>query len=547
MPQINPLIFILAMLPALVLSVFVHEVGHAVLGRAAGYIITSFGVGMARPLCVVPFRGVRIFFCRSKPFNGLTLAFHPDLLPSRIRGVTYLSGGILFNTALALISWGFFMWTSRGGSVWLALVIVNAILAVTALVPHQFKVGKAVLRSDGALILQTIRCDTYSQPSPITVQGLKFIQTLTASIGDATFFQLSLLSGAEAWAALGDIERADALIVQMSNQPDSEILTLQAYREYVRAEVALVAGRTDEATAAINRAESIFRAEDHDVGLMLVSILRSGVLIHLQEPDDVGRALEDLRLNPVLQRHRNLGVARAVLSLNAAILQTDIHAIERLYKEYTALQTQVHSSTIDLAIHRDFARFHAERGAMASAEPAFRRAVSRVGELADHWTDPDERTRFLARHKGLTDEVRQCLTSVGQADEADRLLAPFLTPMDSAKQVVEAARVRDRRLRKRGLSILLANVVILVSAFALKLGLELEPRTGGALLFFAMYLSLFTFVCALYFAFDIAIGRRLMGSRASGGAVILLLACFPWLVLGLFLAMMIVKTLTSSH
>ena len=543
MPQIDPLILILAMLPALVLSVFIHEVGHAVLGYAAGYIITSFGVGMARPLFVVPFRGVRIFFCLSKPFNGITFAFHPDLLPSKHRLVAYLAGGVLFNAALALFCFVLLQWTPRGGSVWLSLLIFNTVLAVSSLIPFQVKVGKAVLRSDGALILQAIRCGMYSQPAPITVLGLEFLQTLSLSVGDATLSQIGLLGGAEAWAALEDSERADALMVQASNQPDSKIPALQAFREYVRAEVALSAGRTDEATTAIDRAESIFRSEHHDVGLMLVSLLRVAVRIHRQEWNTAASTLDHLRFNPSLQSRPNIGLARTVLRLSTAFAEADPPAIERLCQEYTSLQGKVDSPTIDLAIRRSLARFHAERGDMAAAAPAFRRAVSRVEELADYWTDPDERMRFLSRHKSLADEARQCLISLGQTDEADRLLAPILTPADRAKQVGEIALIRNRRLRKAGLRVMLANILILAFAFAINLGLELEPVTGGKLLFLAMFLSLFTIVGALHLAFDLAVGRRLTGLRTSGGAVTLLLACFPWLVL----AMMIVIILSTSH
>src|SRR5262249_40178641 len=160
---------------------------------------------VARPLSVWSLHGTRIFFCLARPFNGLTFAFHPRILPSRARVVAFLAGGILFNFGLALTSFALLRWTSWGRAAWLVLSMVNVGLPIGSLTPYRYRVGKAVLRSDGLLILQALRAGTYPHPSAVAVQGVEFIQALSSSVGDRVLAHLNLLGGAEAWADLEDL------------------------------------------------------------------------------------------------------------------------------------------------------------------------------------------------------------------------------------------------------------------------------------------------------------------------------------------------------
>ncbi|MBV9124746.1 MAG: site-2 protease family protein [Planctomycetes bacterium] len=61
-------------LPVFYLSVFAHELGHALVGRWKGLRITSFGLGTAHPFWVGDWRGTRVFLCRTRPFQGMTFS-----------------------------------------------------------------------------------------------------------------------------------------------------------------------------------------------------------------------------------------------------------------------------------------------------------------------------------------------------------------------------------------------------------------------------------------------------------------------------------------
>jgi hypothetical protein len=73
---------------------------------------------------------------------------------------------------------------------------------------------------------------------------------------------------------------------------------------------------------------------------------------------------------------------------------------------------------------------------------------------------------------------------------------------------------------------MLGNLVAL--PLAVGIAESLPPIHGVPFLLLVMSLALFTSTGALYLAFDFALGRFIRLLRASGGTVILILACCPW-------------------
>jgi hypothetical protein len=113
-------------------------------------------------------------------------------------------------------------------------------------------------------------------------------------------------------------------------------------------------------------------------------------------------------------------------------------------------------------------------------------------------------------------------------------VAPVLAPSDTADRRAEAVRLRDRRLRGIGLLIMLVNVVVLALAVWIALDLRtrgVEARHGVVpIVLLALSLASFTLTGALYLAFDLTLGRAVPFRRGSAGAVILVMACCPWLI-----------------
>jgi hypothetical protein len=530
MIPLNPLVVGLASIPVFFLSIFAHELGHAIAGHAAGYIITSLGLGVARPLWVGTVRGVRVFVCRVKTGNGLTFAFHPELLPSRGRMVVFLAGGILVNLVLVLVSLALVAWLAWGRSVWFAVLWINALLVLVAMVPGRYKVGRGSFRSDGALILLTLRSGSYAQQPVMTAQAVEFMHGLATSIGDATLTHLNLLGGAEAWIALGDTERAAALLEREQALPDCGSPSIRGLGHLVRARQAMANRQLDEADTQLDAAAAAFPPQAAEGASFLGALLRAAV--RLARGDASGAVdVEALLSGPVLARRPAMESSVIALRLAAAVGATDVAAVDRIMGEYETHRQRFPSVSTDLAIARDVARFHAARGDLAAAEPVYRRVCESIGEIAGALVSKEERWRFLERQTDLTEEARQCFLSLGKADEAERLL--ILRDLEEVRK--EAARVRNRRLRSAGLRVLLLDVLVLAVDVAL-LG-QAPTSQSPPFLLVALDVGVFTIPAVLYLLFDITVGRLIPVLRESGGAVLLVLACCPWLCLILTLGM----------
>ena len=89
---------------------------------------------------------------------------------------------------------------------------VNALLAITSVLPYQGKVGKVVLRTDGRLIMEVIRDHVISTPSITVIQTLNALRGFWKSIGDHNSLQIYLLTSGIAYVGLEDLERADLLL-----------------------------------------------------------------------------------------------------------------------------------------------------------------------------------------------------------------------------------------------------------------------------------------------------------------------------------------------
>jgi hypothetical protein len=139
-----------------------------------------------------------------------------------------------------------------------------------------------------------------------------------------------------------------------------------------------------------------------------------------------------------------------------------------------------------------------------------------------------EANRFLERHRGMAEEVRACFDKLGKVEEGEELLRPLLEFANPAKDLAEAAIVRNDRLRRIGLRVMLMNAaaVVLIGLTGYLVGMEFAipsiPLVGS--------LAMFTLVGLGYLIFDFLIGRRVPSLRTASGAVILFFGWIPWFI-----------------
>jgi hypothetical protein len=188
------------------------------------------------------------------------------------------------------------------------------------------------------------------------------------------------------------------------------------------------------------------------------------------------------------------------------------------------------SATRDLLVYQQLARLYAQKEDWVRAEPAYRRAVTAINAVVNAWPDAQEQHRFLNRQSAFLDEARRCFQILNKSAEADRLVPAALTVEQIQQRLDDAPRLRHRRLLRAGLWILLINIVSITCLIVLTASLPIEK--WGLNLFVALALFvMYTVSALLYLLFHATIGRLIPGLRYGGGAVILVLACLPWLSL----------------
>ncbi len=298
MDPLNPLIAFCALLPILYVSAFAHELGHAVMAHSVGFAVTSFGMGVGRAFAVFSLGLTRIYFCGTKPLQGITFSVPPKLIPPRRRMVPYLAGGVIANTLFALLALTLYRSLPWGKSVWLAACVVNAILAATNLVPFQIRIGKATVTSDGGQILSVLRNRVVSVPAPQVIQALKTFREFWQSIRNHTMLRLYVLGSAAAHAEMADFTLCEAILSELDSLDPSELPTLQAREVMVRGVVQGGVGRLEEAERFLLAADALFEATGDDGGQLFTAMHRLWLRISRR---DLPGAIDDLR---TLDSHR---------------------------------------------------------------------------------------------------------------------------------------------------------------------------------------------------------------------------------------------------
>jgi hypothetical protein len=528
------LLVVLALIPPIVyVSCFVHEIGHAVVGRAVGFVTTSFGMGLARFWCVIKCRGVVIYFGATHPLQGLTFVVMPNLSPSRWQMAAFTAGGILANAGLALLALAMSSLGPRGNLVWLTIAAVNGVLAVICLVPFRFKVGKAPLRTDGALILQALTTATLRAPAPTTIQSVRSLRSLWESVGDNICLRLNLLSAAMAWAELEDFQNAEQILVDLESLPKWNTPIERFIEAMLQAHIAFGMGKVDHGHEALNAAEDQCQSKETAAGLFSVVIMRASAKVLSGDAAGSAADLDALMSDDLAERSPVLAAVLLAARIEAYTAIGNVKASEDLLAQYELTRAAAPSEIRDLQVYRAIARLHAQHEDWARAEPPYREVVTALQRLVGAWDDVADKTRLLQVHASVLNEARSCFEVLGKGAEFDGIVEPLANPEADARQTTEASLAIDRKLWHAGLRILLVNVI----CFALATWLDSLAPPGSQRPFRMLRLDLI--LCAIL-GFPLVVGYFLAGRlipvlRASLGAVMLMIVCLPWVAAIMFL------------
>jgi hypothetical protein len=147
--------FFLAMWPAIVLVIALHETGHALAARAAGMTVFSWGVGNRKIFLRIPV-GRSIFYLAWPLSGGLTLWAPPSLDPRPMAQAIAILGGLLANAVGLLAGIAAFAlgWKSEVVAAW---VLMSAYYVLLNATPFYAMHGGVKFRSDGLVLLELVR------------------------------------------------------------------------------------------------------------------------------------------------------------------------------------------------------------------------------------------------------------------------------------------------------------------------------------------------------------------------------------------------------
>ena len=529
MTRFDPLIFAALILPVTYLSIFIHELGHALMGRTVGFVVNSFGIGTGRPFLVFTVRAMRIFFCRSRPFQGITFCSIPCVSPPRRKLVPYLAAGATANGLLALTALLLLRLLPWGQPLWACVALLNGILAVSNFAPFQFQIGKARMCSDGLLIVNAFRRRFSTVPAPVQIESVRMLRGLWESIGDHRTLKANLLAMAASWAELGDLERTATALVDAQSLPRIDAPMILASESLVRVAIESGAGKLDEASIALDEAQACFRRSADPLGLLHVALGQAQLAVLRGDISGAIALLDATTQDKRVQRHAAIRIGLLAARLSASLASSDVESVDANLAQYERSRHGQPSRTRDLRVYRAVARFHAQRGDWRKSEPSFRAAVAAIDDLAISWVDPSEQDRFLQAQSGFLAEASDCLHALNKGEEAKRLIEPLQLPANLARRLSLVPAERHRKLFRTAIRVMMFN--FLCAAAAIGFIAAVGPRRGEPLPLFAFELVLFTIVAALYLLFHLTIGRMVPALRHSGGAVLLILACLPWLSL----------------
>jgi WD40 repeat protein len=551
--EIPWLLLLLAVYPILYVSAFCHEVGHALMGRWNGFVVTSFGMGTGRPFWVATLGGSRVYLAWQRPLQGITFTVVAHIYPTRRQLVGMLAGGVLANFVLAVLCLVLGRLLPWGGPIWLEAAALNAVLGFSNLIPFHSQIGTAELRTDGGLIWQVLRGGALGGMAPSRIKMVGALRNLWVSIGDHLGLYVHLLGAATAWRDLGDVGRAEELAAEADAVPVEHTPFTRAFDSVVRAGLARAPGRFDESARLLDAAEEGFRVLGHEAGLFLVSFGRAELLLARGQAAEAVTALDALAAHALVRSRPALQVALLESRLCARAALPDGAGVDELRAEYARRRRSYPSPTRDLRIYRALARLEVRRQDGAAAASAYRAALTAAEQLHAQFTDPADQERFARCMASLLVEAETSLRQLGQEVEAGQLATCF-----AAATRAQAASRRGSGLWRRlawgvtAINALVATVLMVRGGLPQVLAQPalLEVRQPGTPRDYLMALLLYLHVrlgepwnllliCLLYAILLVALvgvvhalrTRRTPALRQRGGATLLFFALIPWFLL----------------
>ncbi len=535
---------------AIYLSVILHELGHAVMARLCGFLVTSLGLGFGGKSLAFSVGRTRVYWTTSRPLQGLTFTFAPDLYASRWSYVAMLAGGVIANALAAGVCLGLWWHGGPWASMWGVVAAVNGML-LTSILPLQMQVGGLTLRSDGAQILDRIRGKA-EVLAPLIIQNVRALRGHLGAVGDRLGLRVNLVCAGLACEELGLTGPAEATLAEAETVPVSDPpAVLQPLERLLRATIARQSGRFEEAEIEAELAETDFRELGHEVGLLLASVMRADLQAITDLPGALA-LLEGLRSHPLLTWRAELRAILQASRLRLLCSCDDAEVVDQACREYEEVRRLSPSDTREIGVQWALAQWAERRGDLARAVDAYEAMLKGHASLVKMWADPADAEEFREAQAFRLDAAEACLARAGRsvADVTPELGSDFSAVVQARE---EAHRQRDGLFRKAGRRLFLVNVAVGASVLGLILAERTDffqrpltprsipvssPQLLGMFLA-AVLLALTAFGGAAVLVVRL-LGRGTPSLRRNYGKMVVFWAVFPWMVAFMTLVMIVV-------
>lgn len=403
---------ILAMAFVFVFSIFVHELGHALVGRWSGMSVTSFGVGSSRPFVRWRWWGIRVYLCRNLWWGGLTYYLPPTLFGSRTARILTLAGGLLFNllfVGLGVLAW----WLFPGARMVLSFLVgINLLLFLTASWPYKVKLSGGVLLSDGAQIINQLQGKLPDISATQGIESAYFLSKLFSDAGDHLGALAQDVALAYYWIALGDIKGSRERWQQMEPESLEALGSAKAIYLLLWQALAIEEQHFDEARQALEALHEEIAAWDEPDpdALWLVQMLEVELLLEsdaFPQAEAKLTSIESLRPAP----------PKSLLRLHALI-----QAKKRLHKDAPPSPPETWTAPLDpddtsfFQIYAAAAERAASQGAKAQARESSKIFLKHWTKLLHNLHTPAFRQKMLMLHK---EPIEAALDRLDPAEDSE--------------------------------------------------------------------------------------------------------------------------------
>jgi len=286
----------------LYVAVIFHELGHALAARWVGFSVTSVGIGLRRPLFIVPIGGTRVYCCLDEVAVGYTFIEHPSFTVSPRQWLRFLAGGVAANALLvaASILGCFYL---PGSMFWWGITAANALVALAAFAGT----GNTPVKTDGQQWLQTWQNDPAAS-CLANLHATRTLRPLWQAIGDRRAEVSRLVANALIWHDLGDAEHARALVAEArAILPDLPFVAHVSAR-LLDAAAHEAASEFAEADAIYSDIDSLLLSKKDIIGRGRVTCHRAALAARRGEASAADAQLPALEECSVLERFPDMAI-----------------------------------------------------------------------------------------------------------------------------------------------------------------------------------------------------------------------------------------------